>query len=646
MKARLMRQRGTFPFFVAIGMIAAAGTTHGSSEIVLVHPREPVTDVTVSVHDFDRSGAIRAGVPDGAALKFSGLLLFVEALGDGALDVEVALADPDDPFMPLKNFALGDLIGPDSQYGERGDVIFTFPENVAGMLGFRFSTDGGLTHRYGWVQFQWETKFDEGTVVDRFVVQRAAWMNAPNDAILAGQLQAGSMTERLIQIRSVDVEHGIIELFNFDVAEHELSGWQFCTHDENEIRRCTDSSGLDDVRIEAGTPLYVHLNNDAPPGDPDRINRSSLGPPVAFALPLDTGPYSMQLHFPPVNFENGATIADHLQWNVLGTPGDITADRSDEAEAGGVWTNQRKWIVTRPDTDMVRLTGLSGAALHGPGDYEALGPAPPPDAEMIVFLTGQIEAGFDTHGTLGFGVGADLAGRALSGVFVYLPNQAPEDDNDAEGIARHLSMLPESAGWLSFPRFKIDGVTVPQPDFAQVSPDPKDPTLNDDQSLILLLDDIDPISDGFSYNRIRFATDGAAQFADMTMQLDFRDSGTLLHSANIGQPFVLADPSPILENNFLASASTVEGFEIVVTDFTLTTLTASLDSLRIPGDSDGDGVVELQDFGFLPECIRGPDLFPLLPDAVTCLSAFDFDADDDVDLHDFSLFQRAFGFGL
>jgi len=56
------------------------------------------------------------------------------------------------------------------------------------------------------------------------------------------------------------------------------------------------------------------------------------------------------------------------------------------------------------------------------------------------------------------------------------------------------------------------------------------------------------------------------------------------------------------------------------------------------GDHDGDGDVDLGDFGGWEVCVTGPDNAPY---AAGC-GSLDLDFDDDVDLADFAAFQRAF----
>jgi hypothetical protein len=49
-------------------------------------------------------------------------------------------------------------------------------------------------------------------------------------------------------------------------------------------------------------------------------------------------------------------------------------------------------------------------------------------------------------------------------------------------------------------------------------------------------------------------------------------------------------------------------------------------------------VIGLGDFGRLVMCLAGPDINP----GVAGFEFFDFDCDQDVDLADFAVFQRAF----
>lgn len=191
----------------------------------------------------------------------------------------------------------------------------------------------------------------------------------------AAHALAGEPVERSVQIRSVDFDAGIIELFNFAGSDQSLAGWRFCTHDFNEQRRYTASSGFTGVTIEAGTSVFVHFNNDAPGGDPDRVNRSSLG--GSFAGPLDTDAYGMQLFFPiggSVSFGNSAQIADHLQWNIDASGVGTSEARTAQAVSQTLWTANGDFIATTSDSLAITLNDLSGDVAGGPSEYDVAEP--------------------------------------------------------------------------------------------------------------------------------------------------------------------------------------------------------------------------------------------------------------------------------
>jgi len=181
---------------------------------------------------------------------------------------------------------------------------------------------------------------------------------------------------RDVQITEVGIMGGIITLHNFGPTDQPLDGFRFCTQDDNETFRYSGFSGLNGFTIEAGTDFFIYYNDDAPSG-PDFVNRSTIG--GFFATPLDTGPYSLALYFPPVAFANGNTMADFAQWNIDGIDNIVADERSDEAQTGGLWTDQMAWIVTQPVTESIILKAASGGAiLHGPDDYRLMPALPIP----------------------------------------------------------------------------------------------------------------------------------------------------------------------------------------------------------------------------------------------------------------------------
>jgi hypothetical protein len=68
------------------------------------------------------------------------------------------------------------------------------------------------------------------------------------------------------------------------------------------------------------------------------------------------------------------------------------------------------------------------------------------------------------------------------------------------------------------------------------------------------------------------------------------------------------------------------------------TIYALLADMPVPGDFDGDGDVDLDDYAAYVGCVTGPAAGGVTPDCET----FDFNLDNDVDLCDFAQFQKAF----
>lgn len=175
---------------------------------------------------------------------------------------------------------------------------------------------------------------------------------------------AGAAAPRDVQIREIDFTRNTIELKNFGATSEPLSGWRLCTHDANQVRQYTSTLGFDGLKIAAGASLFIHVNNDAQAID--EIDLSSLG--GGFAFPFDSAVYAIGVYF-TTPFDNGANLADHLQWSIGGADDETADDRSDEAE-GEVWSDQTLWVSTVADSEQITLNAnAEGVVLHGPGDY-------------------------------------------------------------------------------------------------------------------------------------------------------------------------------------------------------------------------------------------------------------------------------------
>jgi hypothetical protein len=70
---------------------------------------------------------------------------------------------------------------------------------------------------------------------------------------------------------------------------------------------------------------------------------------------------------------------------------------------------------------------------------------------------------------------------------------------------------------------------------------------------------------------------------------------------------------------------------------------STFEIMPLPGDFDGDGQVDLDDYAHFADCMAGPNIPPDPAQATVdaCLIAFDFDLDNDVDLRDYAAFDGA-----
>ncbi|MEM8681102.1 MAG: hypothetical protein AAGF97_17285, partial [Planctomycetota bacterium] len=161
--------------------------------------------------------------------------------------------------------------------------------------------------------------------------------------------------QRAVQMRSIDFAAQTIELFNYGNTTESMDGWRFCTHDDDQVRIYSAAPGLGGMIA---------------PGESIEIDVAS----ILVAAPFDNDAYSMAIFDTSAgNFGGTANIVDHLQWSINGISDAGAAFRSQQAVNGGLWTGAAEWIVTSADTVRIELTDLTGAALHGPANYDAIG---------------------------------------------------------------------------------------------------------------------------------------------------------------------------------------------------------------------------------------------------------------------------------
>ena len=236
-----------------------------------------------------------------------------------------------------------------------------------------------------------------------------------------------SVPERFVQIRSVDLTTSVLELFNSGTASQSLDGWRFCTHDEDQVRRYSNTPGLNGFTLASGESLFVHFNNDADPADAQAVNVSTIG--GNFAQPLDAeGAYGAQIYWQS-GFGIGANIADHVQFSVDGSD-DATADeRSDEAE-GEVWVDQNDWISVSLDTEMIVLDpATSDSEIHSSADYTVV--------DSVAVVLGDL----DGDGMVTFADIPLFINALISGDFVAAADTDESGQVDFADIPAFISLL-------------------------------------------------------------------------------------------------------------------------------------------------------------------------------------------------------------
>ena len=187
---------------------------------------------------------------------------------------------------------------------------------------------------------------------------------------LAGSVASAAPQD--IQISRVLTQEKTITLINKGDEPVSLDGWRFCTQNSTQIRVYTTPGGLDGITIEPLEQISIRLQNDASPNIPNHFNGSDIG---SFAN-FENDAYALALYFPDANgsvpFADGHFMADFIQWSLDGIDNTTADERSDEAEEGGLWTDQSVWIATKPNTGLIEQHYADQAEPSGPSEYSAL----------------------------------------------------------------------------------------------------------------------------------------------------------------------------------------------------------------------------------------------------------------------------------
>ncbi len=218
---------------------------------------------------------------------------------------------------------------------------------------------------------------------------------------------------RLMQIASIDFDAQVIELHNFSNRPIDLTGYRFCTHDDDDLFRYTGANGLNGVEVPGETSLFIHWLDDAPAGDPERLNVTDLG--GFFAAPLSSQVYSIGLYWPngSLSFSSAADLADHCQWSHGGADAPSATPRAGVAISAGLWSAADEWASTEEASASLVLNDATGGLLHGAADYDSIVPVCPCERiedgvvgvdDLLDFLAAWFELGpsadFDVSGTV------------------------------------------------------------------------------------------------------------------------------------------------------------------------------------------------------------------------------------------------------
>lgn len=210
-----------------------------------------------------------------------------------------------------------------------------------------------------------------------FQILRRGFFAALLVALLQHRADAGP---RDIQIRSYDFNTRILELHNYGTGTIDLSGWRFLSHSAlpGKINKATfdistgEPFGLNGVLLDAGKSVFIHFLNDhfqRPLHRPQNEVGPFANTSLAFNTPSHDIAYAIGLYPLVADFEDPATMVDHIQWSPGGADDESADERSDDAVTAGLWNDEAAWIPTLADTVRIALEDASGGNLHGPASY-------------------------------------------------------------------------------------------------------------------------------------------------------------------------------------------------------------------------------------------------------------------------------------
>lgn len=174
---------------------------------------------------------------------------------------------------------------------------------------------------------------------------------------------------RDIQIIEVNFATGVVTIQNLSFANQSISGFRFCTADDDQTLQYTSSTGLSGLSLDPFDDFRIYWNDDAPVTDPNGRNISDLG--GLSAQPMDRGPWGLALYMQSP-FGIPANMVDYVQWtDSLMNPAILTADsRAPTATAALLWSAIPDFVVIDPAAESLILTDLANNTAHSPADYD------------------------------------------------------------------------------------------------------------------------------------------------------------------------------------------------------------------------------------------------------------------------------------
>lgn len=200
---------------------------------------------------------------------------------------------------------------------------------------------------------------------------------------------AGSAED--VQIRSIDFDNQVLELYNFGADTRTMDGWRFCSHDENVGFRYTSPTGMDGLSLSAGEALLFHWDNDAASANAMNINAlgggwiddlSANGVGEAISIGL----------FRSAPFGSADNMIDHIQYSYNGVDVAGANNRGTVAVTAGLWTATDDWVSTSADSASLQLVvdpfpGASGST-HSASSYSVSAVPEPSSAIVMLGLAG------------------------------------------------------------------------------------------------------------------------------------------------------------------------------------------------------------------------------------------------------------------